>query len=86
MIAHFLLIISEILTIKTRNNFFRTIFPVSSYILTNIYVSAVPTLLILLSIQRRHLKMGDFFSKKKKELSIGTYQSGRFEMSHKLIQ
>ena len=58
MIVHFLLIVKEVITIRTRSNSCSTSFSMSSCMRPNIHVSTVPTMHFLVSIQRRQLKNG----------------------------
>ena len=86
VIIQFLLVVNEILTIWTRNKPCLTIFAASSCISAFMHISTVHTLHFLVSIQRRHLKMGDFLTMEIKILLLGTYHKGRFELSQKIIQ
>ena len=83
IVRFLLLIVTEILKIRTKNEPCLTSFAVSSCVLTNIHVSTVPTLQFLVSIQRRHKKLGEFLSINIKDLALGAYQSGGFKMSQK---
>ena len=55
-------------------------------IFTNIHVSTTATLYFLISILRPHLQMGDLTNMDIKKLVLGTYQSGRSEISQKIFR
>ena len=54
MIAHFLLIISKVLTIRARNNSFRAIFMMTSSIRSPVFPTTVLTFDFLVSVKGRH--------------------------------
>ena len=58
MIVHFLLIVKQVITIRTRSASYSTSLSMSSCMRPNIHVSTVPKLHFLVSIQRRQLKHG----------------------------